>query len=366
VVDAISREVVSSVHPECVEPARVARDFRRLLDGDAELRPAGSAKRRPRVLLERGYVPRYRFRLFDTTFYLTDVRQNPDIRFFVTYLQRDGERYVYPRIFYKDVSLIWRSASHFIRTAGENWIGKGDLKVEVVDGEELEVSAEETTDLPFEIQGALEDLVRRAKRIAADEEAVPLILRRGPADRLEAYEDFRGPRRRAHADPRNHINRDRRIARFSRLGDPASLRFAKGYEPDFTKRGILERSTSVSRLYGGRLRRFRILSRNREVQYLFFAGPRQVWIIPAQATTTELSSYGVRTVDVPADDDLFVPGYEYHYLDESVEPPEWVSQIPAGFVGAPSEVDDSRADASPWLERLPVIREFRRKVLKNR
>jgi len=61
-----------------------------------------------------------------------------------------------------------------------------------------------------------------------------------------------------------------------------------------------------------------------------------------------------------------VPGYEYHYLDESVEPPEWVSQIPAGFVGAPSEVDDSRADASPWLERLPVIREFRRKVLKNR
>jgi hypothetical protein len=42
-----------------------------------------------------------------------------------------------------------------------------------------------------------------------------------------------------------------------------------------------------------------------------------------------------------------------------------VNQIPAGFVGAASEFDPSRADASPWLDRLPVIREFRRKILKD-
>ena len=58
------------------------------------------------------------------------------------------------------------------------------------------------------------------------------------------------------------------LDRFTRAGDPTSLRFARGFEPDFA-RGIVERSSSNSRLYGGRLRRFRILSRNQQVQYLF-------------------------------------------------------------------------------------------------
>ncbi|MGE0861935.1 MAG: hypothetical protein AB7P42_22675, partial [Gammaproteobacteria bacterium] len=116
-------------------------------------------------------------------------------------------------------------------------------------------------------------------------------------------------------------------------------------------------------LYGGEMRRFRVLSANREIQYLFMAAPRQAWLIPPQATTTELSSFGVRTVDVLAHEDLCVPGYEYHYLDESVEPPVFVSQIPAGHAGAPSAIDPSRADASAWLEALPVIREFRRVLL---
>jgi hypothetical protein len=253
-----------------------------LLDGGVRLRAAGSARSKPSVLLDRGYAPRHR--LFDTTFYLNDVRQNPDIRFFVAYLYRDGERDIFPRIFYKDVSLIWRSASRYIRSEGENWIGKGDLKVEVVDGEALEVSAEETTDLPFEIQGALEGLVRRAPHVIADDRAVGLVVRRGPESRLEAYEDFRVPRRRARENPRNLVNRGRRIARFGCHGDPASLRFAKGYEPDLRKEGVLERSSSASRLYGGKIRRFRVLSRNRRAQYFFFASPRQVWIILAHGT----------------------------------------------------------------------------------
>ena len=116
-------------------------------------------------------------------------------------------------------------------------------------------------------------------------------------------------------------------------------------------------------MYGGRLQRFRILSRNRRVQYLFIAGPRQVWIVPPQATTTQLTSYGVRTIDVIADADLCVPAYEYHFMDDTEDPPVLVSQIPEGYAGEPSDVDDSRADASAWLDRLPVIREFRRVVL---
>ncbi|RMH51122.1 MAG: hypothetical protein D6685_17550, partial [Bacteroidetes bacterium] len=87
------------------------------------------------------------------------------------------------------------------------------------------------------------------------------------------------------------------------------------------------------------------------------------WIVPPQATTTELSSYGVRTVDVHADDDLFIPGYEYHYLDDAQEPPTLFTQIPEGYAGAPCEHDEMKADASPWLDALPVIREFRRAVI---
>jgi hypothetical protein len=71
-------------------------------------------------------------------------------------------------------------------------------------------------------------------------------------------------------------------------------------------------------------------------------------------------------VDVNLDDDLCVPGYEYHFVDETEDPPQWFSQIPEGFAGAASDVDPSRADASQWIDRLPVVRDFRRIVLKQR
>jgi hypothetical protein len=159
------------------------------------------------------------------------------------------------------------------------------------------------------------------------------------------------------------VNGGRSIARFARRGDPTSLVFAPGFAPDFA-RGVLEESRSQSSLYGGALRRFRILSRNREVQFLFFAGTRQAWIASVQATTTELSSFGVRTIDVVADEDLCLPGFEYHFVDEDLDPPALYTQIPVGFAGAQSRVDELRADASPWLDRVPVIREFRRRVLR--
>ena len=96
------------------------------------------------------------------------------------------------------------------------------------------------------------------------------------------------------------------------------------------------------------------------IQYQFIVAPRQMWIIPPQALTTEIMSYGVRTIDVDAAEDLFVPGYEYHFIDEAETPPRLYSQIPEGFAGQASEVDASRADASHWIEALPVIQEFRR------
>lgn len=352
-----------SVRAVDLSSQRVAREFLARLDAGARLLPAGSTRARPRRLLSLGYLPRFKLELFDVTYYLAELRQNEDIRFFVTYVILPGaERRIYPRIFYKDISLVWRSASHYARSDRENWIGKGDVIEIVLDGVEMVESAEETTDLPLEIQTSLELLSSQAKKITYDNDAVARILRRGPDDRIEPYRDFTAPRRRAQADHRNLINRGRPIARFTRKNDPTSLRFVKGFEPDF-RNGIIERSISKSRMYHGRLRRFRIASDNRKVQYLFFAGRRQVWIGALQATTTELSSFGVRTIDVEAPEELLLPGYEYHFLDESEDPAEFITQIPHGFAGPSSKVDPVRADTSPWLDQVPVIQAFRRRVL---
>ena len=285
----IPRRIVASAALAPLTPRRVEREFRERLARGALLVCDGSLRARPAQLLALGYRPRFRVDLFDTAYYLSAARQNEDLRFTVGYVAtppRPGERArIYARLFYKDVSLIWRAASHFARSERENWIGKGDVRV-IRDGAyDVEVSDESTTDLPFEVQDAFELHNRAAKLVRYDVDAVARVLRRGPDDRICAYESFTGPRRRARANQRNLVNGDQLVARFDHAGDPASLRFARGFEPDFA-RGVLEQSELHSSLYGGTVRRFRILSHNRLIQYLFLASPRQVWIIPPQATTT--------------------------------------------------------------------------------
>ena len=358
----LATEIVTGVAPAERTPRQVEREFRDLLAGGCRLRPAGDARRDPASLLALGYAPKHEVRLFDATYYLTDFRYDHDINFFVAYVRLPGDSSIYPRIFYKDISLVWRTATHVVRTAEENWIGKGELKWCREAGGWCLYSAEETTNLPLEIQSALDTASRRVKRPPRDLRAVELVLRRAPAHRVAPYEDFVGPRRRARARRGARIHGGKPVAWFERPGDPASLRFAPGFAPDFAK-GILEVGHSRSRLYGGDVHKYRILSRNRRIQYQFLAAPRHVWIVPPQPLTRELTSYGVRTLDVLADEDLFVPGYEYHYLDDSLDPPALHSQIPPGFAGAPSEVDPARADASRWLDSLPVVQAFRRAVL---
>jgi hypothetical protein len=359
----LETSLVTHVLPLERPPRAVEREFRGLLAAGFELRCCGAA-RADHALLTRGYAPKHAIALFDAVFYLTNLREDENFRFFVAYVRLGRRRVLHPRIFYKDSSLVWRSPSHYVRSERENWIGKGDLKPVLENGEVTLYAAEETTNLPFEVQQALDVASRKAPRVPRDLRAVPLVLRKAPDDRVECYPDFSGPRRRAMSVRRNLVNGGRPVATFARPGDPTSLRFVPGYEPDF-ERGVVETSASKSRLYGGDVRKFRILSANRSVQWQFVAGPHQVWIVPPQTLTTELSSYGVRTVDVNVDEDLCVPGYEYHFLDDTEEPPAPYSQIPAGFAGAQSDVDPSRADASPWLEKLPVIQAFRASVLRR-
>lgn len=360
----LESKIVRSVQPEDLSPRQVAAGFRRLIDGGVTLHPAGEARDRPEQLLAR-YTPRYALRLFEASYYLTDLREDDDIRFLVAWVglrARGRIRRLYPRVFYKDSSLIWRVATHFVKTENENWIGKGDVRWVHEDGEDHLYSAEETTNLPLEIQSALDLLSRRGGHARRDLRAVPLILRRGPEDRVEPFADFTRPRRRAEGLWR--LNGGRPVARFTRPGAPESLEVAPGFEPDFA-RGILEVASSRSRFYGGRIRKLRILSRNREIQYQFVVAPRHAWINPPQALTTELMTYGCRTVDVEVPEDLCVPGYEFHYLDADGDAATLHTQIPAGYAGEPHPRDLSRADASRWIEALPLMRRFRREVLRS-
>jgi hypothetical protein len=377
----IPTAIVPSVVPSPLAPKEVRAEFTRLLAAGARIRPAGTAKDDPMQLLRGRYAPTSLIELFDTRFFLSDYFQTPQLRYFIAYVVQpepgssggstagvNGKvRSIYPRIVYKDGSLIWRAASHMVSSDDDFWIGKGDIRTEVIGDEEHYESVESTTDLPFEMQTALEVVARRTIKIRSEALALDLVLRNAPASRVRAYSDFTALRDRAAKNPRNLINGGRPVATIRRgrdgRKDPGTLRFVKGYEPDF-RGGILETAESMSVLYGGKLTRYRILSVNKRVQYLFFSGPLQVWIIPPQATTTELSSFGVRTVDVVVDDDLCCPGYEYHFLDDTVDPPVFYSQIPEGYAGEVGPNDDSRADASPWLDALAVIQEFRRQVLK--
>lgn len=362
---AVAPSVALSPQP----PAELRRELAGLVAGGAKVKPAGLAKAAPERLWKGRYSPTTKIELFGTRFYLSDYFQTPQLRFFVAFVAQPGTdgriRAIWPRIIYKDGSLVWRTASHMVSSDDDFWIGKGDIRSEIVGDEELYESVESTTDLPFEMQTALEEAARRTIKVRNESRALDLVLRNAPPSRIRAYPDFTAPREAAAADPRNLPNGGRSVARFRRVRgrkDPASLVFAKGYEPDFDA-GIVEVAESKSVLYGGRVGRWRVLSRNRRIQYLFLAGSKQVWIIPPQATTTVLSTFGVRTVDVVVDDDLCVPGMEYHFLDDTEDPPVFYSQIPEGYAGELGEFDKSRADASPWLDRLPVIAEFRRKVL---
>jgi hypothetical protein len=348
--------LVTGIRAERLTPAQVARRFESLLANGARVRPAGTGRRRPAALLRR-YRPRHELRLFGARFFLCDYRYDDSVGFFVGYVALAGEERVeslWPRFFYKDSSLVWRVATHFVRHPSWTWIGKGDTREEERGTWVYRHSAEETVNLPYELQFALDELSRRTER-RRDAAALGLVVREAAPGRIDAFSDFTATRRRAALSHRECGGRP--VARFRRPGDPRSLVFAAGYAPDLV-RGIVERAVSSSAFFGGRIEKLRVLSRNRRIQYLFLASPTHVWLGPPQLLTTELSSYGVRTLDVLADEDLFLPGYEYHGDEDS--------QIPPGFAGAPHPDNPDRADASAWLEALPIVREFRAKVLRRR
>ncbi len=354
----IAIEIVTNVAASDRSPGRVGREFRRLLDDGFSLRADGLAARDPSALLRQGYTPKYEVELFSSRFFLCNQRDVDGLKIMPAFVLPAGdERRIYARVFYKDSSLVWRSASHYINAPGEEWIGKGSIKPVLENGTRNYYSAEETTNLPFELQAALDEVSHRGRHSKSDLRILSLVLRNAPLNRVRPYRDFEAPRQRAMSLAANRINGNKPVASFGDHGSPESLTFEPGFEPDFD--AVIDISHSRSRMYGGAIGKYRIGSVNRQIQYLFIAGPFHVWIVHPQTFTVQLSSYGLRTVDVIADDALFVPGYEFadNEGDGGIE-----DQIPAGFAGAPCPFDPDRADASPWNERLSPIREFRARM----
>ncbi len=358
---AIASRIVANAKLVDKTPRQVAREFREMLASGYKLRVDGQAKDDPTTLLERGYVPKYEAELFGVRFFLCHLKTSHDLKLMPAYVMlppKRGRPVIHARVFYKDVSLVWRAASHYINTPEDKWIGKGAIKWVRKRGVEGPESAEETTNLPFELQPALDDASRRSRRAKPDPAVLFLVLRNAPAHRLEPYHDFAAPRQRAMSDPANRINGNRSIAWFNDDYDPSSLEIEPGFEPDF--RAVVDVATTYSVMYGGEVRKYRIASRNRRIQYLFARGPKHVWLVYPQSFTVELSSYGLRTVDVIADEEISIPGYEFADNDGSGEVDD---QIPPGFAGEVCEYDPDRSDASPWNDRLPIVRKFRRAKL---
>ncbi|MFK8030100.1 MAG: hypothetical protein AB8G18_07655 [Gammaproteobacteria bacterium] len=346
--------------PDSLTEKEVTAQFEKLLNEGCHLKPQGTAKADPRKKLVR-QKPKNLVMLEGHHYFLTNVRRDHQFRFFVAYVllkpsRTAARRTLFPRIFYKDSSLIWRVATHYINSKNEHWIGKGDIKPVVEDGEINWYSAEETTNLPFEIQTALDQISRRVKAPRPDRQALSLVLRNAPDNRVAPYADFSTPRRQAMSNTTKSIYNNRKVAWFEDDTNPDSLRFKAGFAPDF-KHGLIAASQSRSKLYGGDILRFRIVSENRRIQYVFMHAPRQSWIIPPQPTALDIMSFGVHTVDAHVDENLCIPGFEYHFPDED-EPDGVFSQIPKGFAGASSPIDPQRADASPWTHRMPVIKAF--------
>jgi len=338
--------------------------FRGLLAAGTRLTPVGQAADDPEVLLDPRTLPRCALELFGYVVFLSGPLFDPHLGFMVAYMGRkvgphNAVKALAPRIVYKDISLVWRAATHVIHCPEEDWIGKGALRWRKDGGDVVATSAEETTDLPYEVQGALDSASWTAKP-RRDVSAALLVLRNAPAGRIAPYADF--TRAREHDQALVQINGGRRVARFRRADEPESLEFVRGFAPDL-ERGVLKSTFATSNLYGGQVKKTRVLSQNRQIQYQFISSPTHVWINPPQALTTSLTPYGTRTLDVHAPEELFVPGYEYHFMDDATDPPSLHSQIPAGFAGAASKEDAMRADAAAWIERLPPVVEYRRRGL---
>jgi len=262
-------------------PRQIERAFRELLDAGVELRPTGKTRNRPARLLSLGYAPKHAIELFDTTFYLTNVRENFYVRFFVAYVVQPTRGRCQDRT---SAILLQRRRAQLAfgvahRASARRFLDrKGDVETVIQ-------TVRSTSLARVDYRSADRNAARTRSALPEGEDDSDrrrrgeLILRTAPGDASSRTRLQRAASARQ-SEPRNLVNGGRSVAWFARKNDPTSLRFARGFEPDLDAGSWRQRNHEPSLWRSGPL--LPILSRNRRIQYLFMGAPRHVWIIPPQ------------------------------------------------------------------------------------
>ncbi len=312
-------------------------------------------------LMNAGFQPHYKIVVNGVAYYVSEPYTPSHGRAsFVYYFYRKnpktGEEEIFTRSVYRSNSQnVLRVASH--RRPERRWIGKG--------------LGQATTTLPLELQSTFEKIYQTAlsKGKLEKKEAFYEILRAKdshmPADSfmksMIAYERGEEAEQKDEKEPEEQIligkfnEHDRDQIEFIKgemifpRGIPETFGFTPGFEPDF-ENGVVETFETDNPVYGGKVTSYRIISKNKEAQYLFNVDMKgRVWIGDVQGTHSEITRFGVRKNTIYIPSDFLTPANEYE------------SEIPEGYKGEWQHSD--YWDASAYIDKLPVVQEFRDKVL---
>ncbi|MCX5701739.1 MAG: methyltransferase domain-containing protein, partial [Candidatus Omnitrophica bacterium] len=298
-------------------------------------------------LLQNGFVPQYKISLNGMDYYLSKpyTSQRNGRPYFIGFLHRinpeTGVEEIFARTIYKSNSQnIWRIASS---EGPGGWIGKG-------------LEDEMTTNAPLEIQSSLEKLCLDNGK---------LEIKEGFYDDLEKRADFKSPEEFNHTILLHgeELNGGISIGSFAETGNPESYRFQNGFEPDFNN-GVIEEFNTYSPIYGD-VESYRMLSNNKQVQFVFNVDrENRVWIGAVQSVTPRFTRFGVRAdrIDIGAMEMENIEGVN-RPVDILMPASEYDTQIPKGYIG--NHKADRYYDASPFIDKIPVIKEFRQKVLEK-
>ncbi len=298
-----------------------------------------------RALERDGLGPKHQVKFGADTYYFSHPFIDAGGRtVFVMYLHHvdstTGRPVIFVNAVYRSNSQnVWRAASS---SPDGRYIGKG--------------LGETSQMLPVELQGHLERMVShqqvggglheipgRFYHVLGEDERTPLVtllnVRQLPNTPkvIVAREDTS-----RHMDP--HVANHHFI-------------FTPGYEPNF-HHGVVHNFTTENPIYG-MVSSYVVRSTNGALQYLFNVDRAgRVWIGGVQTTSVALNRQGVRVDRVTVPDALLTPAFEY------------LRQMPRGYEVGPLHMkermhptDSHYADATPFLNQLGVIQDFRRYVL---
>ena len=258
----IETAILPGVQPDPRDPRALATEFRAALADGVRLRPSGEAKQDPTPAANsplRGALshrPLPGSNLSDRV----PLRRQPEfhgrVRRTVGVLRSRRRVRTTRGSSTKDSSLVWRVATHFVRSEDDNWIGKGDTKWELIRRRRVLVQR------GGDREPAFSRCRKRSTSLAGAARSHGGITTRSRSSCSAATEiasnpfaEFVTPRRRA--AERYRIHGGKPIARFHSQGRSQHAALREGLRTGLPTRGWWTQSSSHSKLYGGPVTKFR-------------------------------------------------------------------------------------------------------------